>query len=76
MAVHIMLNGERRTLPEPRTVRRLLEDLGIDPRAVAVEVNRTIVRRQQHDVTMVADGAEVEIVSFVGGGTAKLDGDV
>jgi thiamine biosynthesis protein ThiS len=71
--VHILLNGERRTLPEPWTVRRLLEDLGIDPRVVAVEVNRTIVRRQQHDDAVIGDGAEVEIVSFVGGGAAKLD---
>lgn len=75
MAVHILLNGERRTLSEPRTVRQLLDELGIDPRAVAVEVNRTIVRRQRHDVTLVTDGAEVEIVSFVGGGAAKLNGN-
>ena len=27
-------------------------------------------RRQQHDATLVADGAEVEIVAFVGGGSA------
>ena len=72
MAVHILLNGERRAFPEPRTVRQLLDELGLDPRAVAVEVNRTIVRRQRHDVTLIADGAEVEIVSFVGGGAAKL----
>ena len=71
--VQILLNGERRTLPEAQTVRRLLEDLGIDPRAVAVEVNRTIIRRQQHDHAIIEDGAEVEIVSFVGGGAAKLD---
>lgn len=66
--MHILLNGERRDLPGPRTVRILLEDLGIDARAVAVEVNRTVIRRDRHDQTLVSDGAEVEIVSFVGGG--------
>jgi sulfur carrier protein len=67
--MHILLNGERRQLPGPRTVRALLDDLGIDARAVAVEVNRTVIRRAQHDHTLVTDGAEVEIVSFVGGGS-------
>ena len=66
--MHILLNGERRDLPGPRTVRGLLEDLGIDARIVAVEVNRTVIRREQHDRTVVSEGAEVEIVSFVGGG--------
>jgi thiamine biosynthesis protein ThiS len=67
--VHILLNGERRELPGARTVRALLDELGIDARVVAVEVNRTVIRRAQHDRTLLTDGAEVEIVSFVGGGT-------
>ena len=66
--MHILLNGERHELPGPRTVRTLLEDLGIDARVVAVEVNRTVVRRERHAETPVPAGAEVEIVSFVGGG--------
>ena len=43
--------------------------LGIDARVVAVEVNRTVIRRDRHDQTIVSEGAEVEIVSFVGGGS-------
>jgi len=66
--MRILLNGERRDLPGPRTVRSLLEDLGIDARMVAVEMNRTIIRRDRHSDTPIPDGAEVEIVSFVGGG--------
>jgi len=68
--MHILLNGERRELAGPRTVRALLEELAIDPRLVAVEVNRTVIRRDRHHETLVADGAEVEIVSFVGGGVS------
>ena len=68
--MQILLNGERREVPGPTTVRGLLEHLGIDARVVAVELNRVIVRRQQHGQTTVGEGAEVEIVSFVGGGTA------
>ncbi len=66
--MHILLNGERRELPGPLTVRALLDQLAIDARIVAVEVNRTVIRRDQHERTLVTEGAEVEIVSFVGGG--------
>lgn len=67
--VQILLNGDRRELPGPLSVRALLDSLSIDARAVAVEVNRAVIRRHDHEKTMVTDGAEVEIVSFVGGGS-------
>ena len=68
--MRILLNGEPQELPEPRTVQQLLDDLGLDPRVVAVEVNRVVIRRDRHSGTQIPDGAEVEIVSFVGGGSA------
>ena len=68
--MQILLNGERREVPGPTTVNGLLEYLRIDARVVAVELNRVVVRRQNHAQTPVDEGAEVEIVSFVGGGTA------
>jgi thiamine biosynthesis protein ThiS len=66
--MRILLNGEPRDLPGPLNVRDLLAELGIDARVVAVELNRTVVRRNRHADTMVLEGAEVEIVAFVGGG--------
>ena len=66
--MHILLNGESRELPGPTTVRDLLAHLGIDARAVAVELNRIVVKRARHAETVVSEGAEVEIVAFVGGG--------
>ena len=66
--LRILLNGEPRELEGPLTVSALLAHLGIDSRLVAVEVNRRVVRRARHEATAVPDGAEVEIVSFVGGG--------
>ena len=68
--MQILLNGERREVPGPTSVGGLLEYLEIDPRVVAVELNRVVIRRQNHAQTTVNEGAEVEIVSFVGGGTA------
>jgi len=66
--MHIRLNGDPRELPGPISVRDLLVDLGIDARIVAVELNRKVIRRDRHADTVVSDGAEVEIVAFVGGG--------
>ena len=64
----IMLNGERREWPRALTITHLLDDLSLDSRVVAVELNRLVVKRGRYVDTLVQDGDEVEIVSFVGGG--------
>ena len=64
----IQLNGEPRQLDTPTTVLGLLTGLEIDPRLVAVELNRVVVKRARYGETPIEDGAEVEIVAFVGGG--------
>jgi thiamine biosynthesis protein ThiS len=46
----------------------LLRFLQIDPDRVAVELNRKIVRQPEWSGTAVPDGANIEIVQFVGGG--------
>lgn len=73
MTIH--LNGEAVDLDAPVPLPRLLERLGIDPRRVAVEKNRTVVRRADYASTMIEDGDEIEIVNFVGGGASPLSGD-
>jgi sulfur carrier protein len=66
--VQIQLNGEPYDLAAPLTVLALLERLAIDPRRVAVELDRVVVRRAKYGDTVITNGAEVEIVAFVGGG--------
>lgn len=66
--MRILLNGDPRDLPAPLTVQALLATLDIDPRVVAVELNRVVVKRARYVDTVIEDGAEVEIVAFVGGG--------
>jgi thiamine biosynthesis protein ThiS len=66
--MRITLNGEPHDLPEPVSVGALLVSLGIDGRRVAVERNLSVVRRAEYATEMVAEGDEVEIVNFVGGG--------
>ena len=64
----IELNGESRPTSEGQSVADLLRELGLDPRQVAVERNREVVPRAQHGQTLLADGDQLEVVTFVGGG--------
>ena len=64
----IQLNGEPYETPEPISVSRLLETLEIDPRRVAVEHNRLVIKKVAYPSTVVSEGDEVEVVNFVGGG--------
>ncbi len=66
--MQILLNGEPRELQPATTVKALLDLLGLDPRIVAVELNRIVVKRERYGATTIPEHAEVEVVSFVGGG--------
>ncbi len=66
--ISVEINGEQREIPASLNVRSLLEHLQIDTARVAVELNKEIVRKAGWDVTTVEDGAQIEIVMFVGGG--------
>jgi thiamine biosynthesis protein ThiS len=66
--IEIVVNGEAKRIPEGLDVARLLEWLVIDPARVAVELNLSIVRKQEWNATIVEGGARLEIVWFVGGG--------
>lgn len=64
----ITLNGEPKDVPDDLTVRGLIVHLGLGSGPVAVEQNREVVPRAEHDSRAVRDGDAIEIVHFVGGG--------
>ena len=66
--IEVVVNGSPKRVPEGLNVAQLLAFLEIDASRVAVELNRTIVRKVEWVATMVGEGANVEIVWFVGGG--------
>lgn len=66
--IEVVLNGERRPVPAGLTVDRLLAFLEMEPSRVAVELDRSIVRKSDWPATEVRDGAQIEVVWFVGGG--------
>ncbi len=68
IALHATVNGEARTLAPDSTVLDLLHLLEIQPDRVAVEYNRAILKPPEWGQTRIAEGAQLEIVQFVGGG--------
>lgn len=66
--MNITVNGEGRCFPCGTTLFGLVEALKLEPERVAIELNRAIVRRESWGGTEIGEGAEIEIVMFVGGG--------
>ena len=67
-SLSIRINGEQRRVAAGITIAQLALDLGLAPEKVAVERNLEIVPRSTLAHVMLADGDELEIVHFVGGG--------
>ena len=59
---------KRAKRPIPATLADLLASLGIDGRRVAVERNREIAPKSLWSQIVLAEGDQLEIVQFVGGG--------
>ena len=66
--MRIEVNGQPREVAANVTVAALLRELGIADGPVAVERNRAIVPRAQHEATTLREGDQLEVVQFVGGG--------
>jgi sulfur carrier protein len=73
--IAIVLNGDPRRVPEGLNVAGLLKFLEIDGAKVAVELNRSIIRKPEWESAEVRDGAQVEVVWFVGGGSMPIGED-
>ena len=66
--IQLSVNGEPRQMPSGVSVSRLLDELGLTGKRVAVERNGEIVPRSCHGETALAEGDQLEIVVAVGGG--------
>jgi thiamine biosynthesis protein ThiS len=66
--IAIEVNGEPRDVPEGSSVADLLDLLGARRDGIAVERNRTLVRRSEFQRARLAPGDRIEVVTLVGGG--------
>lgn len=68
VVLQIVVNGESREVSAGISIAALLQELGLDPRFLAVERNLQVVSRTEHSVTLLVEGDRIEIVTLVGGG--------
>jgi sulfur carrier protein len=66
--ITLKINGKQVELERATPLLAYIETLGVDPRAVAVEHNGTILERAAYQGVTLQDGDTVEIVRMVGGG--------
>ncbi|HOI16705.1 MAG TPA: sulfur carrier protein ThiS [Geobacteraceae bacterium] len=63
----IIVNGEEQIIPA-MSVHDFLHSIECDPMPIAVELNRSILKKSEYRTTFLAEGDQLEIVWFVGGG--------
>lgn len=66
--ITLQVNGEACTCSPSTPLPQLLEQLGLNPRLIAVEYNGEILHRQFWSDTEIQEGDRLEIVTIVGGG--------
>ncbi|MEK6746381.1 MAG: sulfur carrier protein ThiS [Pseudomonadota bacterium] len=66
--MQITLNGKPYTLKNQVNLSELSEILKLEATQVAIERNREIIPRSLYGQTMLEEGDELEIVTFIGGG--------
>jgi thiamine biosynthesis protein ThiS len=66
--MNIVVNGENRTVTSELTVAGLVSQMGLAGKRLAVEVNREIVPRSQHDRRILQPDDRIEVVVAIGGG--------
>ena len=64
----IFCNDQDQNVTTGLTVSQLLEQLKLDSRQVAVEVNYELIPRVHHAEQVLQEGDHLEIVTLVGGG--------
>lgn len=66
--IKVQVNGRSQELPAGITVLAYLEQIGANPKAVAVELDGEILDRSAYATAPVRQGSVMEIVRMVGGG--------
>ncbi len=66
--MQLTVNGALREVSEGLSVAELVRLLQLDDGPVAVERNREVVPRAEHEAVTLQEGDTIEIVHLVGGG--------
>ena len=71
--ITLQVNGKPVELDHETLLLDYIELLGVNPRAIAVEHNGTILERSAFAAAILREGDTLEIVRMVGGGASTRD---
>ncbi len=66
--MQIIVNGETKRIEGELNLQELLKKLELPTERIAIELNKTVVRKKDWAAVKVADSDKIEIIHFVGGG--------
>jgi thiamine biosynthesis protein ThiS len=66
--ISVTLNGEKRQVPEEIDLENVIDLFSLPHQRVAIELNKTVIRRAEWPHTNLKEGDVLEVVHFVGGG--------
>ena len=66
--ITVTINGSEKSFPLNITVRELLTELNLANQAVAVEINRNLIPKKNHQTHHLNPGDCIELLTLVGGG--------
>lgn len=66
--MNIVINGEKKELGNELNLQELLKKLGLPDERIAIEVNKTVVRKKDWTNIKIKEADKIEIIHFVGGG--------
>ena len=66
--MNITCNGKPMAVADGTALEDLLRQLELNPETVVVECNGQIVLREEYAGSILAEGAVLELIRFVGGG--------
>jgi len=66
--MNILVNGNNQQVDDGLTAAQLVENLGLQGKRIAMEVNQEIVPRSSYESFQLSENDRVEIINAVGGG--------
>ena len=66
--MNIICNGEERSIAPQTLLVDLLLELDLNPDTVVAECDGVVLKREEYDTHLLAEGSVLELIRFVGGG--------
>jgi len=64
----IILNGEATQIDDNSTVLQVLQKYNLDSKLTVVEINLTVLKKEQFNTFFVKEDDKIELIRFMGGG--------